>query len=118
MSDGQADRHPLDRLLLPILPAGDTGAVIEHGGEPPVWLRADDWRIFASAAAGNSSNDMHSFARFEVDGGGAVDVRLDSKGRCVHVPFDLADAYRAYVREQWLAASLNRRLSTQQLDMF
>lgn len=110
----ESGRHPLERLLSPheVFPILD-----DPGDGEPTWLHADGWRVFAAPRpdAGESSE---SFARFTLDGGGAVIACLLDAPRAVRLPFSLAEAYENLVSERWRAGTPDRGFTSRQLSAY
>jgi peptidoglycan/xylan/chitin deacetylase (PgdA/CDA1 family) len=94
-------------------PGGDVRCALGQGERR--WLRSGDWRVYART--GSASGDGERLATFTCADGSQVHATVDEAGS-VNVPFSFADAYDAYVSEDWRDASENRRLSPTALNAF
>ena len=106
-------RSQLDRLLAP-----ESEFVLDSasGDSAESWLSAGDWRVFArprltGAPAGEQ------IERFLTDDGATVTAVLDEQGS-PWLPFDLDEAYRNYVSEDWHRGIESRSLSSWKLRAY
>ena len=113
-----ATRRALEGLLLETEPAAETAseeAPRAGRADGPTILRHGDWHLYATPLADTGTGDV--VAEFERDDGAPLPVRRDEA--CLHVPFDLDEAFANYVGERWTASgSGSRRLSGRQLAVF
>jgi peptidoglycan/xylan/chitin deacetylase (PgdA/CDA1 family) len=122
-----AAAHPLELLLRPLrataldddpTPAAPEGprVVCRRGVAGASWLRAGDWRIYASSSSvGETAGDaIQSFAR---EDGSETHAVVGPEGAVI-VPFSFADAYRGYVSESWRETANPRRLSERTLRVY
>jgi peptidoglycan/xylan/chitin deacetylase (PgdA/CDA1 family) len=107
------DLSELKKLLCPV----DT-APIDHGpGDGPAqWLSAGDWRLVARPRTTAPSGSQ--IERFALPAGEFVDAVLDDAKGQVWVPFDLDEAFRNYVSEDWGQYTPRRALSPWQLSVY
>jgi peptidoglycan/xylan/chitin deacetylase (PgdA/CDA1 family) len=121
--------HPLLRLLRAVDPltVDDPSASGERAPDAPVrctpgtgepqWLQSEGWRtLVRPGRAGPSGGEL--LLRFVTKAGTPADVVVDRSAGVAHVPFSLAEAYEAYVRERWVGATAGRHLSEGTLDRF
>jgi len=102
----------LERLLRPSSRATlDTAA----GTGRPEWLRAGPWRVLARPRRGAPTGE--TIQRFELASGAPVAAVHDAESD-VWIPFDLDEAYAAYVTEAWRESQPVRALSSRQLDAY
>jgi hypothetical protein len=120
--------HPLLRLLRPLEPIAvdDPGAPGAAAGSAPVvrcaassgapqWLHSGEWRVLARRDNGRVASGER-LLRFTSAAGPPADVVVDRAAKVAHIPFSLAEAYDAYVRERWTGATDLRGLSAGALD--
>ncbi len=126
-TSSKREKHPVERMLAavdapPILedwaedPAGPA-IFSKAGGGPMRRLTQGEWQLFARLGGQSRAMDS-SFAKFDLDGGGAVTASVDRATGHVHIPFSLAEAFENYVLERWSTRSPQRRLSSRQLEAF
>jgi len=108
------ERSALDRLLLPVdRPVLDARA----GSGPPTWLAtADGWQLLVRPRKLEAQGE--ELMRFVQPSGAYVTAWFDPGQGAVRIPFDLDEAYRAYVTEEWKAHRSVRALSPQQLQLY
>ena len=109
-------RPRLDELLQPIeRVAIDDGGVPGDRGDRE-WLRAGAWRLLARPRALPSPQGA-SIERFESDAGNHLEA-VQAEDGTVFVPFDLDDAYGAYVTEAWREHTDLRSFGDRQLQLY
>jgi hypothetical protein len=111
----ERERTTIERLLQlddPLAPR-----LADRGQGPATWFERDGWRIFAPPAA--SQDGVGGLVTsFSVADGGQAALRYEETSGSALAPFDIGAAYEAYVFEQWIETTSNRRLSQRQLNAF
>ena len=113
-SEPLPQRSQLQRLLAP-----ESDVVLDSspGDAAASWLTAGDWRLYVrprltGAPAGEEID------RFLLPTGTAVTAVLDGEHGIPWIPFDLDEAYRNYVSEDWQHGVPSRSLSSRKLRAF
>lgn len=98
-----------------------SGTLICHvGNGPSVWIRGDDWSVFARPWTG----DSHGMAsggdalRFMLPDGATVRAIVDEEIKSVSLPFSLREAYDNFISEAWHAATPTSQFSPWTLNAF
>jgi peptidoglycan/xylan/chitin deacetylase (PgdA/CDA1 family) len=110
---------PLPRLRELLQPVDDLAldaAGAEANGARREWLQAGDWRLLARPE-GRPASAGALIERFRSDSGMSFEA-LRTGPKTVFVPFDVDDAYRAYVTEAWRDKTSVRALSERQLRVY
>jgi len=110
---------PLPRLRELLQPVDDVALDDGSGrdnGARREWLRAGEWRLLARPRRERSSAGA-LIERFQSESGASFEALRTRRGT-VFVPFDLDDAYRAYVTEAWRESKSIRALSERQLRLY
>jgi peptidoglycan/xylan/chitin deacetylase (PgdA/CDA1 family) len=105
-------QNSLHRLLAP-LDAAELEDAAPTGR--PQWLRAGDWRLFATPRLQGAPGE--NVERFTLENGETVNATWDAN-RGVFVPFSLAEAYENYLSERWRAAVRQKQLTQRQLALY
>lgn len=122
-------RHPLERLLAPLVPVPIAdGTIVPAGGAAPAicctlgagpaeWLHADGWRLYAAPNVEGHSGGL-VVATLRTEAGATLRITSGRDGAGVNVPFSLAEAYESYVTERWARGAGQRRMPPVALNAF
>lgn len=115
-SDSPSVRPTLVELLQPIeqVAIDDGGGTGDSGANE--WLQAHDWRLLVRPREQPCPAGAQ-IERFKSDSGVSVDA-VQAEDGTVFVPFELDDAYRAYVTEAWRQHASLDALSQRQLALY
>jgi len=115
-ADSQFVSPQLDDLLQPTdrIAIDDGGRTHNGGGRE--WLEAGDWRLLARTRE-PSARQGTPIEHFQSDSGVRMDA-VQAENGTVFVPFDLDDAYAAYVTEAWRQQASLPALSDGQLQLY
>ena len=109
-------RHPLERLLLPLASPKLDEAPTRAAS--PVWLRADRWSVFARPGLKVGANGV-AIERFLQPDGRVLAAVWDGESGTTFVPFSLAEAHANLVSESWRVDGHRKwELTPRQFDFF